>query len=180
MDAVILKTHRIQSLTVFADLNEDDIREKCAESGKIREMEFNQDGFLTYRLSSDNRGNLPFIHYGRGSFIELFTHNLKNLLISSYTENYLNSQREIRDYDPFGNLSGIQMTMDGRVALKVQFQREKDKMVKSTDINANNPNLSHTILYDEKGRMTYSSFQNLKISKVYEDQNDTLIVTTKV
>ena len=63
-----LKKHKVKSLVIFAEMNENDISKRGSVTGKLEELEFNSQGLVAYRLRSDNRGGPPFIAYGKGCY----------------------------------------------------------------------------------------------------------------
>ncbi len=176
-DPSLIKNNNIKSLVVFAEMNERDIREYMSESGKTVEMEFNTAGYWTYKITSDNHGNNPVIYYGRGSLIEINTYDQNNRLNSHYIENYLQSRKEIKEYNSDGNLSSLQYIVGNDTVYKIVFEWRGNRMIKSAIVNADTLNSDRRNQYDDQGRITQSKSKWGSVNYQYEQKNDTLMTT---
>lgn len=174
-----LKENNIKSLVIYADFNEDGIDKKGGYGGKIAEFEFNVNGFLTYKLISNNHGNLPFIEYARGSYAQLYAYDTYNNLISTYTENYKETTQEIKSFNPKGRTTGIAYINDADTMMVLAYEWEEDKMIGATLLYINAANRDRINRYDEKGRLVKSSSENYSTSYAYMQKDEMLTTTAK-
>lgn len=172
-----IQENSIRSLTIFAEFNENGIEKRGGQGGKLAEMAFDERGNQVYKLTSSNHGNLPFIWYGRGSFIEMDSFDTHNQHVLNYTENEHSNRQETFIYDTDGNISQrVWMVNDKRLA-QYNFKWENGKMIEGAAGYKNQTNANVINTFNEAGRITKHQTGNWLQTSTYEDFGDSLKTT---
>ncbi|RFC55068.1 hypothetical protein [Brumimicrobium aurantiacum] len=179
LNAEAISQAGFKSLQIYAELNEDPINERGSYSGKLEEYEFNKNGQVVYWLRSNNRGNLPFIAYGRGSYIHLNTYDEQQNLILDYKENYRNIEENIFNYDEEGNKSDYTIKYDGDTVLSYHYTWKRNKLIETHLNYSNSANKDRINAFDQKGRISHAKTASREVKYTYTEKEDTLITQIK-
>lgn len=174
-----IKKNNIKSLIIFIEMNKDEISERGSVSGKLVEIEFSSHGLISYRLRSDNRGNPPFIAYGKGSYFEDKTYDQKGRLIHHFMEDIQGTRQEVMTYNEQGNrVSWIHLGKNDTV-VKIGFQWGKGHMVRSNLVygSAGSPDWKQE--FDEQGRVAETRINDVRLVYTYETIKDSLFTSVK-
>lgn len=177
MNKQLIQENKIRSLTIFAEFNENGIEKRGGEGGKLAEIAFDERGNQIYKLTSSNHGNLPFIWYGRGSFIEIDSFDMNNQNIWNYKENIHDSRQEIMNYGVDGNLSQRIWIIDDKKLAQYDFKWENGKMIKGSASYRNETNTDVINEFDNEGRIIKHQTGNWVQTSAYEDFGDSLKTT---
>ena len=132
-----VKKHKIKSLLIFIEMNEDDISERGSITGKLEEVTNNSQGFVTYRLRTDNRGNPPFIAYGRGCYFYEYSYDPDGYPVAVYAEDYQRTNQELRTFDQNGNQTNVTYLNGVDTVVQIGFNWGKGKMIEVELIYSN-------------------------------------------
>lgn len=181
IDSELIKKYNIQSLTIFSDQNENGIDGTSTDSGKLREYEFDQNGNTLYQLTASNGGNGLFLYYDKGSRPEYSTYDEQGLLINLCRENLREINESSYEYDADGNVTmeGFSMNASNlHVQYKQSYEWIEGKMVNSIDLIDSESDFDDELLFDEKGRISESSYSNsmanYRTTYEYREIEDTL------
>lgn len=181
----LIAQHTIRSLIIYADFNEDGIGDESAPytlSGKVKEIELDEKGNITYQIFSDENGYDPFLSYGRGSYFEYYTYNENQNIIQFYSENRIAIHSEKRTYDSKGNITVLEFSRGADLILKEEYVWEGGKMIGAKVIASKDSTSKSINTYDEFGRPVkhVSRYFTLTYSRLdYKDSSQTVLQTFK-
>jgi hypothetical protein len=174
-----IRENKIRSLTIYADFNENGINAHGGSGGKLAEIEFDINGNQTYKLTSNNSGNLPFIEYGRGSTIVIDSSDLDGRKLSTYFENHQYTQKVLKEYDQDGNVLSETTIMDNDTVLKIGFTWSEAKMLRAAVMYSNSANKNTINEFNTDGRLSKHTSGNLKQEYTYENSGEILVTTVR-
>lgn len=177
-DPTIIRDNNIKSLTIFAEAKESDYSEDMGDVSKIVEMEFNNDGYFTYKIASGNQFHDPYFGYEGTRIMLLITYDQRNQVISRYIEDDFLSKEEIKEYNNEGNVARLQFVLDKDTTFITDFVWIGDNMVKSIIVKRLSPYIDRMVQYNEQGRIIQLKRQSRLVNIKYEQKSDTLITTT--
>lgn len=178
LDQVLIKKNHYKSLTIYGTYNENGISKRGGESGKIREVSFNTNGKIVYQVTADNRGNLPFVYYGNGTFVQRFDYNEQGLQTLSYSANRYQSRAALMTYNQEKQLIKKVTKSNDEVILTETFTWKSTTLFDFTTQQENRENESK-YEYDNQGRLISRSSPNSTVKLEYKTEKDTLTTTTR-
>ncbi len=174
----LLAKFKIRSLVIYADISEQGVDKSLyVLSGKISEMEFDENGNLTYVLTERENSYSPFITYGNGCEITRYSYDYAQRLIMFYIENGTFQTTESMTYDTDGNLISLEIMRGKTIQMKEEYVWEKGKMIESKMTVSNEVNSATVNEYDESGRQVkrISDNRTLTCSRIfYKDSTETI------
>ncbi len=169
-----IKKHKVKSLVIFMEMNKRDISRQGSVTGKLEEVSFNPQGLMSYRLRSDNRGNPPFIAYGKGCYFEIKNFSEKGDLLHLYMEDYQQIRQELMNYDDKGGLTSVKYLQGIDTVVSLGFNWLKGDMIKSELLYGNESNKDWVREYDNKGRVKKTVSGNRRTEFTYTSNKDSL------
>lgn len=183
LDTKLISKHKIRSLIVYADFNEDGIGAEShpyVMSGKVKEIEFDENGNTAYQIFADENGYEPFVTYGRDSYVEYSSYDDTQKLIYFYTENRLMIRSESRIYDAKGNHIASEFGDGSKLLFRQEHTWAAGKMIDTkVTASADSTNVPVTS-YDDLGRPVKYVSNNLMLtfSRLdFADSSQTIIQT---
>jgi hypothetical protein len=177
-DPSVIQKNKIKSIKVSAEMKKSENSETAVEFVDVCQVEYNNAGYPTYKVSFDVEHDFPFIYYQLRWVFLIFKYDQNNRLISRYIENNERSLTEIKEYNFQGNLTSLQYIVGKDTAYKIVFEWLGNKMIKATIENADILNKNRIDKYDQQGRLTESSSNGTSINVNYKQKMDTIITTT--
>lgn len=174
-----IKKHKVKSLVIFMEMNKRDISRQGSVTGKLEEVSFNAQGLMSYRLRSDNRGNPPFIAYGKGCYFEIKEFSEKKNLLHLYMEDFREVRQELMTYDTKSHLTNVKYLQGIDTAVSLGFTWLKGEMIKSELLYGNESNKDWVREYDNNGRIKKTVSGNRRTEFTYESSKDSLWTTQK-
>ncbi|MCJ8290099.1 MAG: DUF244 domain-containing protein [Crocinitomicaceae bacterium] len=175
-----IKKNRIQSLVVFAEINESGIEKHGGRSGKILEIEFDSIGNMCYKLSLDKTEKFPFITFGSNNRFEYFNFDNRGELRYLYRENRKEIYHLTQGFNSEGNLIQSVALVDDRVVSNGHFEWRNQKMINFTDLEIKEEDDSSQLFYDDLGRMSQLKDDDFQILLDYKKNGDTVLITETI
>ena len=176
-----IKKNQVQSLVVYAEINEDGIENYGGSSndigganGKILEFEFDSNGNISYKRMLDDSKGYPFISFGSDNRIEFYTFDKQGRFRYLYRENKEEIYQLTQEYDSNGNLVQSIGSIDGQVTSNQHFEWRKGKMIKFTDLKKKDEDDNSELFFDDQGRFTQFKDRDFQILLDYQQVGDTI------
>lgn len=179
-----IKKGHIQSLVVYAEINEDGIGKFGGVSddigganGKILEFEFDSNGNISYKRMLDDAKGDPFITFGCDNRLEYYNFDDRGELRYLYRENEDRIYQLSNEFDSNGDLVQSVAVVDDHITSNNFFKWHDGKMIEYIDLQVKDESNDFEWFFDDSGRAILLKYDDTRFSYEYEQIGDTVKTT---
>ena len=181
MNDSILKEHKIRSVTVLFEYGNVQNRSLTDRTyfDKIRDAEFDENGRIVYNYLNHGQKFYSDIDFCRNGGLQTFEYDSKGQLLKSSSLFRFDVDVEEFEYDGEGNIIGKRTFSGNELLMKETFDWKNGKMKEGSFEGTHYKTEELQATYDEKGRMVLLTSERSETTTVYEDYEDSVVVTEK-